>query len=80
MKVLLLGAYGQVGQDLFRALAQRIGANNIYCNDIKDPPSSLGVQHHLKFNVIDKEKIYETVKNYKITQIYCLTALLSATG
>ena len=54
MKVLLLGAYGQVGQDLFRVLSNRIGANNIYCNDIKNPPVNLGVQNHLRFDVLNK--------------------------
>ena len=48
MKTLLLGAYGQVGQELMMALSKRIGMQNIVCADIKEPPSHLNVQIHEK--------------------------------
>lgn len=48
MKTLLLGAYGQVGQELIMALSKRIGMKNIVCADLKEPPSHLNVQIHEK--------------------------------
>lgn len=41
MKVLLIGAYGQVGQELIRALSAKIGLNNVICSDIRQPPSNV---------------------------------------
>ncbi len=46
MRVLIIGAYGQVGQDLIRALKPIVGLENIVCSDIRTPPESVKVQHH----------------------------------
>jgi uncharacterized protein YbjT (DUF2867 family) len=46
MKVLIAGAYGQVGQELIRALSSRIGINNVICADIREPPSNVHVSIH----------------------------------
>jgi uncharacterized protein YbjT (DUF2867 family) len=46
MKVLLAGAYGQVGQELIRALTAKIGASNIVCADIRAPPGNVHVNTH----------------------------------
>lgn len=62
MKVLIVGAYGQVGQELFRSLAGRIGAQNIVCNDIREPPSHLGVKNHQSFDILEKDKLYEVIQ------------------
>ena len=45
-RILLSGAYGQVGQELFRSLASRYGAENVICTDIRNPPKGAGVIHH----------------------------------
>lgn len=80
MKVLILGAYGQVGQELFMALSRRIGASNIVCADIKEPPQNLGVEIHEKVNAVSQEDVENVIQKHNVKQIYCLTALLSATG
>lgn len=46
MRVLIVGAYGQVGQELIRALKPMIGLENIICTDIRLPPQSVQVKHH----------------------------------
>jgi len=46
MRVLIVGAYGQVGQELIRALKPMIGLENIICADIRLPPQSVKVTHH----------------------------------
>lgn len=35
MRIALIGAYGQVGQELIRSLSQKVGLDNIVCCDIK---------------------------------------------
>ena len=45
-KILLSGAYGQVGQELFLELAKIHGPENIVCTDVRLPPPYLGVVHH----------------------------------
>ena len=80
MKTLILGAYGQVGQELFMALASRIGSTNIVCADIKDPPLNIGVQIHERVDAMSREDVDKVVQKHAIKQIYCLTALLSAKG
>lgn len=45
-KVLLSGAYGQVGQELYRGLSRKIGQENIVCTDLRPPPASMKVTHH----------------------------------
>ena len=54
MKILILGAYGQVGTELIAALAKRVGINNIVCSDLKEPPKGLGVKIHETVNALDK--------------------------
>jgi len=46
MRVLIVGAYGQVGQELIRALKPMIGLENIICADLNLPPKSVEVMHH----------------------------------
>ena len=50
-RVLICGAYGQVGQELFIALSKKYGPDNIICTDMRIPPKSLGVKHHLILDV-----------------------------
>jgi dTDP-4-dehydrorhamnose reductase len=35
MRVLIIGAYGQVGQELVRSLKPLIGLQNIVCSDVR---------------------------------------------
>lgn len=80
MKTLIMGAYGQVGIELIRALSSRIGAHNIVCSDIREPPSHLKVPIHETVNSIDPQAVDAVIKKHQIQVVYCLPALLSATG
>lgn len=80
MRVALVGAYGQVGQELIRVLTNKIGADNIICCDLNNPPSHLDIKNHVTLNAVDSKAIDDVVQKYKINQIYCLSALLSASG
>lgn len=80
MKILILGAYGQVGLELVRAMSMRINPNDIICSDLQDPPSGIHIKNHLKIDALDAKQVEDVIQKYNITQIYCLPALLSATG
>jgi len=79
-KILISGAYGQLGQELFIGLAKQYGAENVVCTDIKHPPKNLGVIHHEIVDVHNKDHFFDVVKRYQITDLYGLASLLSATG
>jgi threonine 3-dehydrogenase len=79
-RILLSGAYGQVGQELFRSLASRYGAENVICTDIRNPPKGAGVIHHEIMDINNREHLFDLVKKYQVSDLYCLAALLSATG
>ncbi len=80
MRILVLGAYGQVGQELMRVLPVKYGLDNIVCSDLVEPPKNLQVKHHVTLNALDQTGVENTIRKYNISQIYCLPALLSATG
>lgn len=65
MKVLIAGAYGQVGQELIRSLSTRIGINNVICADIRDPPSNVKVAVHEKLDILNKQDLYRIIEKHK---------------
>ena len=79
-KILLSGAYGQVGQELYPVLCKRYGIDNVVCSDVKHPPKTLKVKHHEILDVHNRENLFDLLKKYEITDFYSLAALLSATG
>lgn len=80
MKILILGAYGQVGLELIRAMYGRFDPNNILCSDLNDPPKHADIKHHIKLDALDAKQVEGVIEKHNITQIYCLPAILSATG
>jgi len=80
-KILIIGAGGQIGVELTLALRKVYGDNNVVATDIKPAHPLLkdGGPYYI-LDVMNKEATLEIVKKEKITQIYLLAALLSATG
>lgn len=78
-KVLVTGAFGQIGSDLVPVLQERYGEKNIIClGHSKIPEGFKGIVETA--DVRDKEKLKEIIQKYSITEIYNLASLLSATG
>ncbi len=77
-KILVIGALGQVGQELVFNLRAQYGAQNVVASDLKMDENSDGPFEIL--NALDKDKMFEIVKKYQITDVYHLAALLSATA
>lgn len=79
--ILILGAGGQIGGELTGKLRTLYGNTNVIATDIRK-------NHHFEnaqgpFEIVDatdEEAILQVIKKYKVTQVYLLAALLSATG
>lgn len=77
-KILVIGSRGQIGTELVEALRARNGEQNVISADIKEDDGS--DPNYRQLNALDKDKLYEIVKNEKVDEIYLLAALLSATA
>lgn len=79
--VLVLGASGQIGTELVLNLRQVYGDNQVIASDIKDAhPDVMASGPFESINVMDGNRIAEVVEKYKVTQVYHLVAMLSATA
>lgn len=81
-KILIIGAGGQIGVELTLALRERYGNQNVIASDIKEEHPLL-IENggpFRKLDVMDTQAVARLVQEEKITQIYLLAAILSATG
>lgn len=79
-KILVIGSSGQLGSELTIALNAMYGEANIINADLHQPKNDGIHPYFKKLDVLDKKSLSEIVVKYKITQIYHLAAILSATG
>lgn len=80
-KILIVGASGQIGTELVLELRRRFGEENVIASDVKDEPSDLlrnGIYE--KLDILDNEAYLSLLEKYKVTEVYLLAALLSATA
>ena len=79
--ILLIGASGQIGTDLTLNLRAIYGAAHVVASDIKSAsPEVLESGPFEQLDIMDSARLNEIVDKYKVTQIYLLAALLSATA
>lgn len=78
-KILVIGAGGQIGVELCETLAKRYSTAQVVASDLK-PAAQLQAYNYEQLDALDKDKLFELVKKHRITQVYHLAALLSATG
>ena len=76
--ILVTGANGQIGSVLTKTLRDIHGNNQVLATDIKEPTMINGPFEYL--DILDKARLFDIIKKYRITQIYHLAAILSATG
>lgn len=77
-RVLVVGACGQVGTELVENLSLIYGSENVFASDIRDH-ANFQVEY-IKIDVMDREALKRVVLDNKITDVYHLAALLSATA
>ena len=79
LKILIIGANGQIGTELAEALAQRHGPAAVVTSDLAPQGRVPGLRHEA-LDVTDAAALAAAVKRHGITQIYLLAAALSASG
>lgn len=76
--VLVVGAGGQLGSVLVKALQEKWGVNNVIASDLREINNVEGT--FLQLDATDYNALEQVVKEYKISEIYHLAAILSAKG
>lgn len=80
-KILIIGAAGQLGLELTKSLSDRYGNDQVIATDLQN--SSRDKFSFCRFEVLDVMdmlSLRKLVKEEKVSQIYHLAAVLSATG
>lgn len=77
-KILVTGAFGQIGSELVPALQEKYGKENVIAMDINTPTNFDGIAEN--FNILDQEKLTLSVETHNVGTIYHLVSLLSAKG
>lgn len=80
-KVLIIGACGQIGTELTAKLRETYGVDNVVACDIRKLNNDVvnnGIFEVV--NALDYNQIQQLIEEYKITDVYLMAALLSATA
>ena len=76
--ILITGANGQIGTVLAEALRKVHGEDRVLATDIKKPDHPSGLFEMM--DIVNVQRMNEIVEDYKVTTIYHLAAILSASG
>ena len=80
-KILVIGACGQIGSELTMKLRSLYGENNVVASDIVTGKADLmwsGIFEIL--DATDKNELGDIIKQYQITDVYLMAAMLSGTA
>jgi len=79
--ILVVGSSGQIGSELVMELREIYGDNNVIASDIRLPSARIMETGPFEeLDILDKNRLHEIVKKHKVSQVYLLAALLSATA
>lgn len=80
-KILIIGACGQIGTELTKALREKYGLTNVIASDIRKLNNDVVNDGLFEvINALDYNQIQHIIEKYKITDVYLMAALLSATA
>lgn len=79
MRILIIGANGQIGTELAQVLADDHGNDAVVSSDLA-PSGRVPQLRHEQLDVTDRGALAAAVEKHRITQIYHLAAALSASG
>lgn len=78
-KILVTGAFGQIGSELVPFLRKKYGRDSVIASDIKNSSGEMESQGPVeKIDATKKEEIEKAVENHSIDTIYHLACILSA--
>ena len=80
--ILVIGSSGQIGTELVMDLRSIYGDSQVIASDIRASSSKEMLESgpFEILDVMDEKRLYEIIKKYKVSQVYLLAALLSATA
>jgi nucleoside-diphosphate-sugar epimerase len=78
-RILIIGSEGQLGSELSAALIAKHGQDAVICSDLRNPRPELD-RRFIVLDAMDTAGIEKVVVAERITQVYLLAAVLSATG
>jgi nucleoside-diphosphate-sugar epimerase len=79
--ILVIGSNGQIGSELVEELRRIYGSSQVIATDIKEPSADVkNGGPFVQLDVLDFPKLFDLIQKNKITQVYLLAALLSATA
>lgn len=80
-KLLVIGAGGQLGSELTKALVNTHGSDSVIATDFQESvKSKFAYCRFQTLDVLDKDAMANLMHEEKITQVYHLAAILSANG
>lgn len=80
-KAIVIGASGQIGTDLVERLRELYGVDNVVASDIKGASETVMNDGPFELlDIMDGKRLAEIIEKHKITEVYLLAALLSATA
>lgn len=77
-KILIIGARGQIGSALQRALLQQFRPEQVICTDLRGNETAAHPIYAL--DATQGATVAQFIRTHRITQVYHLAAILSATG
>ena len=79
-RILVTGAFGQIGSELVLKLKEDFGEDVIIPTDIKEPSIGRRDRQYMYLDVLDYDKLDTIVTRYEVDAIFHMAAILSALG
>ena len=79
--ILVIGSNGQIGSELVDTLREDYGSQRVIASDIKEADAETKSRGpFVQMDALDSKQVYDVIKKNKVTQVYMLAAMLSATA
>ncbi|MBB2146798.1 NAD-dependent epimerase/dehydratase family protein [Pedobacter sp. LMG 31464] len=80
-KILVIGACGQLGRELTLALKEKYGKKAVIaCDRLEPARAKVSEVKYIRLDVMNKAHLQLVMVDEKVTQVYLLAAMLSASG
>ncbi len=82
-RVLVTGAFGQIGRDFLPCLREIFGTKNVIASDVSKPQSEAEARkigRWIELDVTDKGAVKDAMNSFKVNRVIHLATMLSAVG